>query len=118
MFGESRRHATLPDHLPAAPAAASASARGSTSSTTLELRQLAASFSSGSVRQSVRKTEPRASATRNSLLVDGWAQTLVSGCGKEITYAVGWARGGASDEEGEAGEEGGGRARGEVLAGV
>lgn len=103
MSSESRRHATLPAQRPDVPHTVSASARGSTSSMTLELRQATSSFSSGSVRQSVRYMLPRPSATRNSLLVLGCAATVVSGKGKLITYAVGCARGGG-DSEGEPGE--------------
>jgi len=43
--------------------------------------------------------EPRTSATRRSLVVEACAQTALSACGKEITYAVGCGR------ELEAGEE-------------
>lgn len=76
---ESLLHATLPAHLAGVPDIESASALGSTNSMTLEFLQLTCSFSSGSLLQSVRKTDPRASATKNSLLVVGWAQTVVSG---------------------------------------
>jgi hypothetical protein len=43
--------------------------------------------------------EPRTSATRRSLVVEACAQTELSVCGNEITYAVGCGR------ELEAGEE-------------
>ena len=100
----SRRQATDPDHVVERPKAVSASARGSTTSTTECLRQEFCSSSSGSDRQSVRKMDPRQSATRSSLLVDGWEWTLVRGWGKLMTYAVGCGRSGrtAIGEGGEA----------------
>ena len=39
----------------------------------------------GSVRQSMRASEPRTSATRRSLVVVACAQTELSACGNEIT---------------------------------
>ena len=36
--------------------------------------------------------EPRTSATRRSLVVEECAQTALSACGNEITYAVGCGR--------------------------
>ena len=37
-------------------------------------------------------SEPRTSATRRSLVVEACAQTALSACGNEITYAVGCGR--------------------------
>ena len=56
-------------------------------------------FSCGSERQSVKKIDPRESATRNSLLVEGCERIVVSGWENWMTYAVGWGRGGASTGE-------------------
>lgn len=81
MSVESALHAAEPDHLFVEPETASESARGSMSSMTLKFLHLSSLFASGSDRQSVRKIEPRESATRNSLLVDGWEQTAVRGWG-------------------------------------
>lgn len=74
------------------PVMASDKARGSTSSTTLECRDPSWSVSSGSDRQSVKKTDPRESETKNSLLVNGCESTDVRGLLNEIGYAVGWGR--------------------------
>lgn len=108
MSVESRLQATLPAHLTGEPDIESAIPLGSTSSMTLEFLQLTCSFSSGSDRQSVRKIEPRASATKNSLPVVGWAHTVVRGWGKLITYAVGCERvsGSSSIEPAGLGAEG------------
>jgi hypothetical protein len=79
-------HATDPS---ANDSAELANARGSTSSMTLERRHCSSPSANGSRRQSATKMEPRQSATRNSLLEEGWAQMEVSGWAKLITYAVG-----------------------------
>ena len=40
----------------------------------------------------MRASEPRTSATRRSFVVEACAQTELSACGNEITYAVGCGR--------------------------
>lgn len=82
MSGESVRQAADADQVFDTPQAASARARGSTSSMILEFRQEARSFSS--VRQSTMKRDPRLSATRRSLLVLGWDDTEARGWGKAM----------------------------------
>jgi hypothetical protein len=94
----SRRQAANLDQCKEVPRSESAKACGSTSSTKVECLQLPCSVSSGSVLQSVRKMEPRQSVTRNSLLLVGCELTVVKGCGKVITYAVGWGRGLGGEE--------------------
>jgi hypothetical protein len=81
------------------PDSASESARGSTSSTTVECLQSSGSVSGGSERQSVRKIEPRESEMRRSLLVKGCEETDVSGCANGITKAVGWGLSGTDPFE-------------------
>ena len=95
MSGLACCHATEAGNAPAAPAVA----RGAASSRTRGWCHASAGACEGSERQSMSASEPRTSATRRSLVVEACAQTALSACGNEITYAVGCGR------ELEAGEE-------------
>jgi hypothetical protein len=95
MSGLACCHAAEAGNAPAAPA----TARGATSSRTRGWCHASAGACEGSERQSMSAREPRTSATRRSLVVVECAQTELSACGNEITYAVGCGR------EFEAGEE-------------
>ena len=95
-------------NAPAAPAMA----RGAASSRTRGWCHASAGACEGSERQSMSAREPRTSATRRSLVVEAWAQTALSACGNEITYAVGCGR------ELEEGEDASSSLEGEVDSGA
>lgn len=68
-------------------------------------------MASRSLRQSVRKILPRQSETRNSFDVSGCEEMEVRGCGKGITYAVGWGLEESGEPLGEGEGEGGAEER-------